>query len=109
MTKHMKELEKIETDSDKLRILATWFDVKDLEVGNADNEVQKDLRRIADRLYQLESGLEELIKDNDARLELQALKDAVKELLEIETKHEAFDKLYEKRSDLYIKLKDLIK
>ena len=35
------------TDGDKLRALADWFDVRDAKRGLHDDEVQQDLRRIA--------------------------------------------------------------
>jgi hypothetical protein len=44
------------TDSEKLRALATWFDINDAMKGNQlfDNEVQRDLRAMADRMEQLQ-------------------------------------------------------
>jgi len=46
------------TDSEKLRQLAKWFDANDAHKGNTGNEVQTDLRRIADQLEasQLKEG-----------------------------------------------------
>lgn len=43
------------TDSEKLRALATWFDIHDAMKGKQlfDNEVQIDLRAMADRIEQL--------------------------------------------------------
>ena len=45
------------TDSEKLRLLADWFDIKDSLITNdAKNEVQQDLRRIAYDLEREPSG-----------------------------------------------------
>lgn len=41
------------TDSEKLRLLADWFDMKYEGIDQTD-EVQNDLRRIADKLEQRE-------------------------------------------------------
>jgi len=43
------------TDAEKLRVLAEWLDVEDAKVGRIGNEVQQDLRRIADYLGALSS------------------------------------------------------
>jgi len=52
------------TDEKKLRILANWFDLQDEDKKaisfDTNNEVQKDLRRIADRLESLQAELNEL-------------------------------------------------
>jgi len=41
------------TKPEKLRALAAWIDLIDKESGCESNEVQKDLREIADELEQL--------------------------------------------------------
>jgi len=41
------------TKPEKLRAIADWFDNRDRESGSNTNEVQKDLREIADELEQL--------------------------------------------------------
>ena len=41
------------TKPEKLRAIADWFDNRDRESGSNTNEVQKDLRGIADELEQL--------------------------------------------------------
>jgi hypothetical protein len=47
----MTEDPRIDTDGKKLRTLAEWLDVKDDAEGfTGDREVQRDLRRIADRI-----------------------------------------------------------
>ena len=38
------------TNPEKLRALADWFDKRDKESGSKSNEVQQDLREIADEL-----------------------------------------------------------
>jgi hypothetical protein len=42
------------TDGEMLRTLAAYFDLKDATSSEADDEVQRDLRRIADRLDALD-------------------------------------------------------
>ena len=44
------------TDAEKLRVLAEWLDLEDAKVGRIGNEVQQDLRRIADYLDLRGSG-----------------------------------------------------
>jgi hypothetical protein len=47
------------TDAEKLRTLADWFDLQDSKVWkDSGEEVQKDLRRIADRLEQQDKLME---------------------------------------------------
>ena len=48
------------TDAEKLRTLADWFDVQDHKVAKVGDEVQADLRRIADSLEPLAKENEEL-------------------------------------------------
>jgi len=43
------------TNPEKLRAIAGWFDLIDKEAGCESNEVQQDLREIADELEQLTS------------------------------------------------------
>ena len=48
---HLKNI----SDSDKLRIVADYFDKRDESEGNTCHDVQNDLRRIADKLDKLET------------------------------------------------------
>ncbi len=43
------------SDADMLDTLADWLDLKDLESGNDEVEVQLDLRRIARRLREIDT------------------------------------------------------
>lgn len=43
-------------DANHLRLLADWFDMDDARQGRVGDEVQRDLRRIADRLAQMAQG-----------------------------------------------------
>ncbi len=51
----------IKTDSDKLRYLAKWIDVK--YPNDLDPEVQRDLRRIANKLASLEDAIKKIIPE----------------------------------------------
>ena len=42
------------TDSEKLILIAKWFDMQDAKKGIKNNEVQRTLRRIAERLIKLD-------------------------------------------------------
>ena len=44
------------TDAEKLRVLAEWLDLEDVKVGRIGNQIQQDLRRIADYLDLRGSG-----------------------------------------------------
>ncbi len=51
------------SDADMLDTLAEWFDLKDLESGSDGDEVQVSLRRIAQRLREIDTPRRSLIND----------------------------------------------
>ena len=74
----------IKTDSELLIIFADWFDVYDAKKGNTNNEAQMILRRISNKLADLEKENERLKETisayrNGVRSVMESTKEVIKQ------------------------------